>query len=61
MKSQNLENAFQLFSQFQVALRMSQADAAQSNDRFAALLISKLLEETCQTHWLLERMKEAAQ
>lgn len=61
MKSRNLENAFQLYNEFQIALRMSQADAAESKDKFAAILISQLLEETCRTHWLLMRMQEAAQ
>ncbi len=61
MKSQNLEAAFQLFSEFQIALRMSQTDAVETKDGFAAILISQLLEETCHTHWLLQRMQEAAQ
>ena len=61
MKSRNLEDAFQLYNEFQVALRMSQTDAVESKDRFATILISQLLEETCRTHWLLKRMQEAAQ
>ncbi len=61
MKSQNMARAFELYTEFQIALRMSQTDAVESKDRFAAILISQLLEETCHTHWLLQRMQEAAQ
>lgn len=61
MKSRNLENAFQLYNEFQVALRLTQTDAVESKDKFAAILISQLLEETCRTHWLLQRMQEATQ
>lgn len=61
MKSQNMVKAYELFSEFQVALRMSQTDAVESKDRFAAILISQLLEETCHMHWLLQRMQEATQ
>lgn len=61
MKSQNMARAFELYNEFQVALRMTQADAAESKDRFAAILVSQLLEETCRTHWLLQRMQEATQ
>lgn len=61
MKSRNLGNAFQLYTEFQVALRMSQTDAVESKDRFAAILVSQLLEDTCRTHWLLQRMQETTQ
>jgi|GEM_PF-1203531 len=61
MKSRNLEDAFRLYNEFQVALRMSQTDAVATKNKFAAILISQLLEESSRTHWLLQRMTEAAQ
>ena len=61
MKSQNMVKAYELFSEFQIALRMTQTDAVESKDNFAAILVSQLLEETCRTHWLLQRMQEATQ
>jgi hypothetical protein len=60
MKSRNLEQAFKCYAEFEVALRSAHADAVDAKDGFAEILINKVLEKSSRTHWLLNRMKEAA-
>lgn len=60
MKSRNLEQAFKSYAEFEVALRAAHTDAVDGKNGFAEILIYELLEESSRTHWLLNRMKEAA-
>ncbi|MDR3409510.1 MAG: hypothetical protein P4L87_00945 [Formivibrio sp.] len=60
MKSRNMEQAFQSYAEFEVALRLAHTDAVDAKDGFAEILIYQVLEKSSRTHWLLARMKEAA-
>jgi hypothetical protein len=60
MKSQSMVRAFELYSEFEVALRKAHTDAAEAKDAFAEIAIYGLLEGASQKHWQLERMAEAA-
>ena len=52
--------AFELHTEFEVALRKAHTDAVDAKDEFAEILIYAVLEEASQKHWQLKRMAEAA-
>ncbi len=60
MKSGNLVRAFELYNEFEVALRKAHADAIDAKDPFAEIAIYGLLEEATQKHWQLKKMSEVA-
>ncbi|HOX59019.1 MAG TPA: hypothetical protein P5205_18105 [Candidatus Paceibacterota bacterium] len=60
MKSQNMVRAFELYSEFEMALRKAHTDAIDAKDLFAEIAIYSLLEEATKKHWQLKRMSEAA-
>ena len=60
MKSQNMIRAFELYNEFEVALRKAHADAIDAKDAFAEIAVYCLLEEATQKHWQLKKMAEAA-
>ncbi len=60
MKSQNMVRAFELYNEFEVALRKAHTDAIDAKDLFAEIAIFGLLEDATHKHWQLKRMAEAA-
>ncbi len=60
MKSQNMVRAFELYNEFEVALRKAHTDAIDAKDLFAEIAVYSLLEQATQKHWQLKRMAEAA-
>ncbi len=60
MKSENIKRAYQLYSEFALALRMAHTDAIDTEEAYAELLLYQMLAEVSQKQWLLRRMTEAA-
>jgi hypothetical protein len=52
--------AFELYDEFEVALRKAHTDAIDAKDAFAEIAIYGLLEEATHKHRQLKRMAEAA-
>ncbi len=60
MKSQSMVRAFDLYNEFEVALRKAHTDAVEAKDAFAEVAIWGLLEEASNKHWQLKKMAEAS-
>jgi hypothetical protein len=60
MKSQSMVRAFELYNEFEVALRKAHTDAIDARDLFAEIALFCLLEDATKKHWQLKRMAEAS-
>ncbi len=60
MKSENLTRAYQLYSEYIIALRTAHTDAVDAENEFAEILIYTMLQEVSERQWRLRRMAEAA-